>query len=247
MRSTLRIAVLASVLAALHAAYCQSGTTSPSVSTRDDYAKAEDDYGSWGMVKHHDLHAYPFLSNGAKGYTAPLDEIYGLRIGHSSSDLMPFQNEDDFSFHSLVCRCTAIVVGTLVGSESHLSKNRNTIFTRYHFKVDLVIKEGPGVAVGGNVDVINLGGSVVDEGELLTVMITGTAPYEVNERYVLFLIHDPRASLNVFDNPQLIKLRVKDGNIEAHGPEYVANVANGESIDSFRQRVAASLAKAACR
>jgi len=244
MRSTLRIAVLASVLASLHAAYCQSGTTSPSVSTTDDYARAEDDSRYTGVGKYHDLHDHPLLPDGSKGYTVVLSDEHNL--GHSSSDLRPFQNEDDFSFHSLVCDSTAIAVGTLVGSESHLSKNKNTIFTRYHFKVELVIKEGPGVAVGGNVDVINLGGSVVDEGELLTVMITGTAPYEVNGRYVLFLIHDPRASLNVFNNPQLIKLSVKDGYIEARGPEYVANVAHGESIDSFRQRVAASLAKAAC-
>jgi hypothetical protein len=160
---------------------------------------------------------------------------------------MPFQNEHEYDFHFLACNSTAIAVGVLVGSESHLSRNKNTIFTRHHFKVESVIKGGPGVVVGGDVDVIDLGGSVVDEGERLTVTVTGTDPYEVNGRYVLFLMHDRRASLNVFDNPQLIKLRVNDGNIEARGPEYVAKVANGESIDSFRQRVAASLAKAACR
>jgi len=194
--------------------------------------------------KYHDLHDHPLLPDGSKGYTVVLSDEHNL--GHSSSDLQPFQNEDDFSFHSLVCDSTAIAVGALVGSESHLSRNKNTIFTRHHFKVESVIKEGPGVVVGGDVDVIDLGGSVVDDGERLTVTVTGTDPYEVNGRYILFLMHDPRASVKVFDNPQLIKLRVNDGNIEARGPSYVTDVANGESIDSFRQRVAASLAKAAC-
>jgi RNase P/RNase MRP subunit p29 len=243
MKRIVSSALVSFVFIVLHAAYCQSGATTPSVSTTDDYAKAEDDYRDIGVGRYHNLHDRPSRSDGTKGYSIVLSNEHNL--GHSSSDLEPFLNEQEYAFHGLICSSTAIAVGKLVGSESHLSKNKNTIFTRYHFIAESLIKNGPGVVVGGNVDVIGLGGSVVDEGERLSVILTDTAPYKVDMHYILFLFHDPRASLNVFYSPELVKLNITDGQIEGEGPSYITDVANRESINSLKQRIQTSLAKAA--
>jgi hypothetical protein len=227
-------------------AISQQGNSPTTSSNPGDYAKPEEDHKNLGGWKHHDLHDQPRLPDGSKGYSIPLSTEGNL--GYAASDLPPFQDFAEYSLHGMACDTDAIVVATLVGSEPHLSSDKSTIFTRYHFHVDSLIKSAPGAAVGGEIGVIHLGGSVVDAGEKLTVIVTGAVPFETQKTYLLTLYHDGRASANVFQSPQLINLRVISGNIVATPGSYrPAYIRDGESIESFKQRLQSAMEKAPCR
>jgi hypothetical protein len=127
--------------------------------------------------RYHTLHDFPLQPDGSKGYTvSSSDGGFGPR----DSDVQPlYQDANEYFLHLLACDSYAIVVATMTGSEVYLSQDKSTIFTRYHFTVKQMVKEGHGtVAVGANVDVIHLGGTVVDAGERLTVKVDGVDPYK---------------------------------------------------------------------
>lgn len=242
MRRMAGIVFISAVLTVQYAAHCQSGVAGPSLSNKDDYAKAEKDHRYTGVTpKFRNLHDYPLRSDGSKGYNVTST---GFGIGRTAANLAPFQSEGDFNLHGAACGSTAIVVGTFVGSESHLSKNKNTIFTRNHFLIESVIRSGPGVFAGGDIDVIELGGSVVDEGERLNVVISGVVPFKIDERYILFLDHDSSASFNAFYLG--LRLNVEGGKIADIKGDERSFVINGESIDDFKRRVGTVLAIGPC-
>lgn len=233
-------------LAALHQSAVSQSNTSSTTANAGDYAKPEEDnHDTIDGWKHRDLHSQPLLPDGSKGYEVQLSTEGNL--GHAASELAPFLDIDEYSLHATACICTSVVVATLTGSETHLSLNKTTIFTRYHFLVELLIKEGPGAAVGTYIDVIELGGTVVDAGEKLEVIVTGAVPFENKETYLLTLYHDGSASANVFQSPQLIKLRVISGNIVATPGSYrPAYIHNGELLARFTQRLQSAMKKAPC-
>jgi hypothetical protein len=174
--------------------------------------------------------------------------------GPRDSDVKPlYQDSNEYFLHLLACDSSAIVVATMTGSEVHLSQNKSTIFTRYHFTVKQLVKEGLSTAtdtvtIGDNVDVIHLGGTVVDAGERLTVKVDGVDPYKTGEVYLLYLDHDARASANVFYSPQGIRLSVTPENIiRDTGKIKQQHARDGETVDQFKQRLQAALVKDVCR
>jgi hypothetical protein len=228
-------------------AECQSSAPQTNTSNEGDYARVKEFYPNMLGFKYHTLHDFPPQPDGSKGYTVSSSNG---GFGPRDSDVQPlYQDSNEYSLHLLACDSSAIVVATMTGSEVYLSQNKSTIFTRYHFTVKQMVKEGLGtVAVGANVDVIHFGGTVVDAGERLTVKVAGADPYKTGETYLLYLYHDSRASSNVFYSRQGISLSVTPENIiRDTGKIKQQDARDGETVDQFKQRLQAALIKDVCR
>ena len=157
---------------------CQSSAPQTNTSNEGDYARVKEFYPNMLGFKYHTLHDFPVQPDGSKGYTVSSSSG---GFGPRDSDVQPlYQDSNEYSLHLLACDSSAIIVATMSGSEVYLSQDKSTIFTRYHFTVKQMVKEGLATAtvtVGANVDVIHLGGTVVDAGERLTVKVDGVDPY----------------------------------------------------------------------
>lgn len=225
----------------------QSGTPPTGVLGQGDYAKAEEEYPNPLGWKYHDnLHDFPLLPDGSKGYSMPLS--IERNLSQSVADMPPLQDEDEYNLHDLACYSSAIAIATFVGSEAHLSQDKSNIFTRNHFVVKSLIREGSGVVIGSAIDVIDLGGTVVDAGERLTVTVPNAVPYGSHKTYLLFLFHDSRASANVFSSSQLTRDIITPENIiRVASSNILAVIHDGESVDDLRQRIQTAIAKKACR
>lgn len=99
---------------------------------------------------------------------------------------------DDRGLDSLAVNAGAVVMGHLVGEESHLTVDGNFIFTRYRVRVDRVFRtRSDAVKVGAEIHVARAGGTVRVSGVDVTGVDPDEPPLLVGHPIVFFLFTLP--------------------------------------------------------
>jgi hypothetical protein len=89
--------------------------------------------------------------------------------------------------------CTAVVVATVLGGKSHVSEDRDFVYSDYRVKIDQVLKYDAekGLSLGEKITAWVRGGSVrFPSGHIKHFVLAGKGFPEVGTQYVLFLGRD---------------------------------------------------------
>jgi hypothetical protein len=143
----------------------------------------------WSLDR--DLHAsHYYFEDGIKGmtlsYTPEPDpyEMYPLK---------PYSSSEEVRFQKIFCRSDLIVVATEAGSNAFLTANKRVIYTNYQFRIAQVLKSSPATDETKPINVIQIGGTVTDDGETLRMEENSAPPFARGQDYLLFLHHPPAA------------------------------------------------------
>jgi hypothetical protein len=85
---------------------------------------------------------------------------------------------------------TAVVIGTVLGGNSFISKNHTAVYSDYQVRIDEILKQGPTatLAVGDEVVASRAGGAIhFPSGHRTNFLMHGHGLPEIGSQYVLFL------------------------------------------------------------
>jgi hypothetical protein len=212
-------------------------------SQASDYTPAEEEYRDVLNALPNDLHKYPVQFDGTKGYVTghPVEEG-----PYPSQPMAPFINEREASLHRVFCSpvTQAVVLAQMIASESKLSSSRNSIFTRYAFSVQSIVTEDPKINIHKTVYVVDLGGTVKDDGDTLKVRVKGSVAWKNGDLYLLALRHATSAPPDVFFfGPQI---EVRGGRVYPSNAGALGLATTGERLQDVEERFARSLLRKPC-
>ena len=132
------------------------------------------------------------------------DGIKGVRWGTKGPgpDLFVADNSpisvETMVLHNRFCKATAIVVAEETGSVARITSNKSFIYTKQDFLIRQIFKPASGIESGAQIEVYRPGGSVIDNGEKVSLETPGIAPFKVGQTYLLILFRVPDSARGLF-------------------------------------------------
>ena len=154
--------------------------------------------------------------------------------------------------HGDACRAAAIVVAKDVGSSTYITHSKAFIYAKHNFVVQRILKAPQGIVVGSNIQVIQPGGSLVDDGEQVRLAFDGLVPFSTGHTYLLVLLHRQDAAPTIFVPKRYSEtVRVISGHVSIPKGEILSPAAEGafvpgETITDFSNSLASSTNNAPC-
>ena len=102
------------------------------------------------------------------------------------------------SLHNDACKASAIVIAKETGSSVNITHNKTLIYTKHRFLIQKVMKAPQGIEVGDQIQVIQVGGSLLDDGEKVRLNVVGLVPFTLGQSYLLILSHRPGAPADLY-------------------------------------------------
>ena len=195
------------------------------------------------------IHAFTTrASDGSKGFGLGVSPMDMPGIGNRPGEVPQYVNQSEANLHSRVCAAAAIVVAEELDSRVAITGNKFLIYTKHTMGLSRILKGPPNLTVGQSINLVYPGGSLVDEGERVTIDFPHLLPIVVGRSYLLILMQPQDAPAGLFfpgtghldDN-----IRVVDGRIVLDAGSH-ENFASGEPVDDIAAEIDKLVTKVPC-
>jgi hypothetical protein len=219
-----------------------------SASVPKDENSAMEKYAS-SLGLRSNVHSWPKNPRGGiRGVTTmPPSETPDLR---AATPPLPYRGPDEFNLHQKTCRSAAVVIAKDIGSSVAITSDQTFIYTKHQFQVIQILKPLPGIDAASLINVVQIGGTIVDGGEKLSLDFYGAHSFVEGQSYLLFLTYPSLTSpRNLFiPEEESETIRVNSNRIFFAPPEFThpSPFVSGESAHDAADQIARSMVIAPC-
>jgi hypothetical protein len=139
-----------------------------------------------------------------------------LVLGGSPSLPPDYETYPSFSayrLHKLVCTISGFVVAKATGSVSDISTSKDIIVTTTTFSLEQQLNVLPGEKISPTFTVVRLGGTVHDDGEILSMSVRRSVPFILGQTYLVVLDRPVSKTDDLFYSPVVDTTEVRSERI----------------------------------